>query len=175
MAKVILVSGDKTKIETSLAAIQHCELIKNALSHDEDSPDVPDTEVLGPVEIDRIDGDTLTQVVAFLEQQAVNPMKELSDPIANTFDDNVPQEFYNTFVDQMGQEGLFRVREAANFMMIPQLINLTNLWLTFHLEGKTVDEIHEILGIPRLSEEEERQARQEHPWLFDEAEIAEHQ
>ena len=57
------------------------------------------------------------------------------------FDDNVPQEWYRNYVSTMDLPMMFAVREASNFMDIKPLHYLTNVWLTFQLMGKSVDEV----------------------------------
>jgi S-phase kinase-associated protein 1 len=80
------------------------------------------------------------------------------------------QEWYQDFVDDKNlgsRDMLFDLLTAANFMGIKELLDLTCLKVTFQLTGKNAEEIREILRLPELTPEEERQAREEHKWIFE--------
>jgi S-phase kinase-associated protein 1 len=80
------------------------------------------------------------------------------------------QKWYQDFVDDKNlgsRDMLFDLLTAANFMGIKELLDLTCLKVTFQLTGKNAEEIREILRLPELTPEEERQAREEHKWIFE--------
>jgi Skp1 family, dimerisation domain len=79
------------------------------------------------------------------------------------------QEWYADFVssDNMTQAMLFEILTAANYMGIKQLLDLACLKVTFQLQGKSAEEIRVILNLPELTPEEEAQARESHPWIFE--------
>jgi S-phase kinase-associated protein 1 len=80
------------------------------------------------------------------------------------------QEWYQDFVDDKNlgsRDMLFDLLTAANFMGIKELLDLTCLKVTFQLTGKNAEEIREILRLPELTAEEEKQAREEHKWIFE--------
>jgi S-phase kinase-associated protein 1 len=80
------------------------------------------------------------------------------------------QPWYQEFVSEEnlgGQDMLFDLLTAANFMGIKELLDLTCLKVTFQLTGKTAEEIRQILRLPELTPEEEATARQEHRWIFE--------
>jgi S-phase kinase-associated protein 1 len=80
------------------------------------------------------------------------------------------QEWYQDFVDDKNlgsRDMLFDLLTAANFMGIKELLDLTCLKVTFQLTGKNAEEIREILRLPELTPEEEKQAREEHKWIFE--------
>ena len=64
-------------------------------------------------------------------------------------------------------ETLFRVLAAANFMSIRPLLDLCCLEITFNLQGKDAEEIQQYLKLPKLTPEEEADARERHPWIFE--------
>jgi len=51
---------------------------------------------------------------------------------------------------------------------VEPLLDLTCLQVSCQLMGKSAEEIRVILNIPKLTEEEEAKARQDHRWIFDE-------
>ena len=80
------------------------------------------------------------------------------------------QKWYQEFVadENMSQEMLFELLTAANYMGIKALLDLACLKVTFQLNGKSAEEIRQILNLPELTPEEEAQAREEHRWIFEE-------
>ena len=83
------------------------------------------------------------------------------------------QEWYQNFVsdENLGPDNdmLFDLLTAANFMGIKELLDLSCLKVTFQLTGKTAEEIRHILRLPELTHEEEKQAREEHKWIFEDS------
>jgi hypothetical protein len=71
-----LISQDGQKIELPLKAAQLSKLVQNSLPEDEDDPS-------SPYELDllRVGGDCLKQVVAFLIHHAEEPMNEIPVPL----------------------------------------------------------------------------------------------
>lgn len=53
------------------------------------------------------------------------------------------------------------------YILTEPLLDLTCLQVSCQLMGKTADEIRNILNIPNMTAEEERDARRDHPWIFD--------
>ena len=47
------------------------------------------------------------------------------------------------------------------------LLDLTCLQVSFQLMGKSAEEIRNILNIPKMTEQEEKEARANHRWIFD--------
>jgi hypothetical protein len=47
------------------------------------------------------------------------------------------------------------------------LLDLTCLQVSCQLMGKSADEIRNILNIPQMTEQEEKDARRDHRWIFD--------
>ena len=83
------------------------------------------------------------------------------------------QKWYQDFVsdDNLGPDNdmLFDLLTAANFMGIKELLDLSCLKVTFQLTGKNAEEIRQILRLPELTPEEEKQAREEHKWIFEDS------
>ena len=79
------------------------------------------------------------------------------------------QVWYQDFVadEKMDRDMLFELLTASNFMGIKPLLDLTCLKVTFQLTGKNAEEIREILRLPKMTPEEEAQAREEHKWIFE--------
>eukprot|EP00529_Nitzschia_sp_RCC80_P036447 CAMPEP_0113482240 /NCGR_PEP_ID=MMETSP0014_2-20120614/22817_1 /TAXON_ID=2857 /ORGANISM="Nitzschia sp." /LENGTH=191 /DNA_ID=CAMNT_0000375751 /DNA_START=120 /DNA_END=695 /DNA_ORIENTATION=+ /assembly_acc=CAM_ASM_000159 len=137
---------------------------------DDDNNNNKSNDKMVTVEVSRVRGKCLGKVVEFLCHYAEEPMKEIPTPLGgSSFNEVMDQEWYQTFVadDNLGQDMLFDMLTAANFMGIKELLDLTCLKVTFQLTGKSAEEIRQILRLPELTPEEEATARQEHRWIFE--------
>jgi hypothetical protein len=56
----------------------------------------------------------------------------------------VTNPWYQSFVSSLDRTMLFRVMAAANFMEIPALLDLTCIWCTFQIHGKTPEEVRRV-------------------------------
>lgn len=162
-----LISSDNEVVLLPRSAANIAVLVANALNLEDEEEERKEYD---PVTMERVDTKALKEVVKFLILNRDTPMQEIGDPsshpIPSTFVETVPQECFREYVEALGLDLMYRVRKAANFMGIESLYLLTNVWLTFHLMGKSVEEMHEILYIPVMTEEQAAQARLDHPWLF---------
>jgi hypothetical protein len=61
----------------------------------------------------------------------------------SSFIENIPQDWYRNFCSPENTDlpSLFAIREAADYLMIKPLVNLTNVWLTFQVIGKSTAEV----------------------------------
>lgn len=165
---ITLISRDDVKFYVPRSCAGGSRLVADALCFDdEEDDDEPAVDGYKDVEIQRVLSPTLAKVVEFLRHYPIDPMVPIGEVVRNTFEENVPQEWYRNYVDSMELCMMFAVREASNFMDIKPLLYLTNVWLTFQLMGKNVDEMHEMLNIPKMTEEDEANARREHTWIFE--------
>jgi hypothetical protein len=152
---IILKSSDGVDIEISIAAAKLANLVRDALDF-EDEIDL--TKEYEPVDCARVASKTLNDISHYLTYYSTTPMIAIADPtkevIPATYDEVVPQEWYRTYMDALELDGMWRVRSAALYMGIEPLTNLTNTWLAFHLMDKNVDQMHDILNIPKMTAEE---------------------
>lgn len=158
---VTLKSKEGESFEVPAAAAELSSLVRDSI-HD-------DTDV-DAVEVMRVGSTCLGKVVEFLRHYQEEPMEDIPTPLgASNFREIVKQEWYQTFVEREEREALFDLLTAANYMGIKQLLDLTCLKVTFELAGKNAEEIRQILNLPQLTKEEERKARQDHKWIFEDA------
>lgn len=85
----------------------------------------------------------------------------------NAIDEIVTQEWYRCFIKEMPREMVFQIVNAANYMDIPTLLNLSCLKVSVDLMDKSAEDIRKVLNLPKMTEEEERKAREEHSWIFE--------
>lgn len=156
---ITLRSKDNKMFTLSVAAANLSDLVNDSMTDD---------DMEGPVDVLRVNSDTLDQVVKFLTHFQEEPMTEIPTPLNGTsFNEIVQQEWYKSFLEHSEREQVFDLLTAANYMGIKPLLDLTCLKVTFELTGKSAEEIRTILNLPELSPEEEAKARQEHRWIFE--------
>jgi hypothetical protein len=146
-----LTTSDGLAIEISVKAAAHSELIKDAFGLGEDDENMEQDLVL---DCPRLAFQTLESVVKYLEYYAETPMKAIPDPttetVPPTLAEVVPQTWYLEFVVGLGVALMWRVRSAAHYLGIEPLTKLVNVWLAFHLMNKSLEEMNEILNMPKL-------------------------
>jgi len=158
-----LTSKEGESFELPYAAARLSQTVKDACGGDDDDETPEDVEIL------KVGTPCLEKVVEFLKHHHTEPLSEIKTPLEdNTFEGVVKQKWYQDFVKGVDQPMLFDLVTAANFMAIQPLLDLTCLQVSCQLMGKSAEEIRVILNIPKLTEEEEAKARQEHRWIFDE-------
>jgi len=125
-----LIPGDDgPAVELPRSAAEACILVNNALSlDDEDEP----ASSYDDVRVERVGEKPLQSIVKFLIHFRDEEMIAIADPfsgaagdlmpevVLRTFEENVPQEWYRTFADSIGEdlEHFYAVRSAANFVDI---------------------------------------------------------
>jgi S-phase kinase-associated protein 1 len=78
------------------------------------------------------------------------------------------QEWYKEFAHALSQnKTLFEVLTAANYMNIKPLLDLACLEITFKLTGMSAEQVRVYLNLPQLTAEQEAEARERHPWIFE--------
>lgn len=160
---VKIVSRDGREFFISKEAAEKSELIREAVDLEHDEPGKV-------VDVPKVDGDVLAKVVEFLEHSVKEPMNEIAKPLqGNSVEEIVEQTWYVEYINGMDESLVFKVMSAANFMHIDKLIDLVCLWCTFKIQGRSAEEIRQFLKIPKMTPEEEEQARKDHRWIFEDA------
>ena len=148
-----------------------------------------------PIMIPRVNGEILQLIIDFLlHYHYVKPMPAVPQPIVgDTFHEVMTDAWYQQYIttattttamattrnectnpdypeendNHHHKNTIFSLLEAANFMEISPLIDLTCLWCTFQISGRSTEDIRLFLNLPALTGDELAQARAEHPWIFD--------
>jgi hypothetical protein len=107
-----------------------------------------------PIVIPRVNGEILQMIIDFLmHYKYVNPMPKIQQPIVgDSFHDVMTDVWYQQYItqkysdhDDINKDGhkniVFQILEAANFMEISPIIDLTCLWCTFQISGKSTEEV----------------------------------
>eukprot|EP00591_Stephanopyxis_turris_P005108 CAMPEP_0195516308 /NCGR_PEP_ID=MMETSP0794_2-20130614/7071_1 /TAXON_ID=515487 /ORGANISM="Stephanopyxis turris, Strain CCMP 815" /LENGTH=190 /DNA_ID=CAMNT_0040644869 /DNA_START=99 /DNA_END=671 /DNA_ORIENTATION=+ len=175
--KVTLVSKSGGKFELAKEIAEQAQLIRNiiAVPNDGDgggsgsgsgsgSDDAAAGNVEVPVRV--VEDDILAKVISFMTHHFDNPMQEIEKPIpSDKMEDIASDPFDRVFVD-VGQETLFNLISAANFLDIPPLLDLTCAKVATMLKGKTPEQVKEAFNIEgAFTPEEEAKVNGENPWL----------
>ena len=169
--KLTLLSSDGVEFSISLHHLAPCRLIQDATEEEnEDNYNAenydPTSSKPNPIPILNVTSDSLSNVVTFLTHYSVEPICIEKPFLGETLEDIVKQEWYLHFIQNLSQENLFKLANAANYMDIAPLYDLCMLQVSILFMDKTPDEIRSMLGMRTLTPEEELRAREEFPWLF---------
>lgn len=163
MKTISLESSDGKIFKLFLHETLPSKLIAGAIE-DED-----DNEEQTVIPLVNVSSETLDHVTIFLKQYAIEPMKHIGQPsLGSSFNENINQEFYRKFILDKSSDMVFKLANAANYLDIPPLLDLTCLKVSFDLMDKSAEEIRVLLKLPKLTKEEEERARDDHPWMFEE-------
>lgn len=167
--KLTLLSSDGVEFSLSHHHLAPCRLIQDAMEEENDDDNEnydPTSSKPNPIPILNVTADSLSNVVTFLTHYSVEPICIEKPFQGETLEDIVKQERYRHFIQNLSQENLFKLANAANYMDIAPLYDLCMLQVSILFMDKTPDEIRSMLGLPTLTPEEELRAREEFPWLF---------
>ncbi|KAL7462266.1 hypothetical protein ACHAXS_005463 [Conticribra weissflogii] len=162
--EIRLVSRDGKEFTLPYSGAKLSKLVENALDGKGDDADVEERTV----QIPKVEEECLSKVVEYLKHYQEEPMDEIRTPLEeNTFEGNIKQQWYREFLEGMDDPLLFELVTAANFMEIQPLLDICCLKVSSLLMGKSAEEIRSFLNIPKMTPEEEAEAREKHRWIFD--------
>jgi S-phase kinase-associated protein 1 len=106
----------------------------------------------------------LGKVVKYMSYHATNPAKEIDKPLKSANMSEVVDKWDAEFVD-VGQELLFELILAANYMDIKPLLDLTCAKVASLIKGKNPEQIRKTFNIQNdFSPDEEEAVRAENKW-----------
>lgn len=151
--------SDSDKVRISRKGAEMSRLIKEMLEEDEeDTPDIP---------LPNVSKEALRKVVEFCEKHAEDPMQPIIRPIKSVNMKEVAGEWDANFIE-LEDRALFDIILAANYLDIPDLLDLGCAKIASIIKNKTPDEIKERFNIDKNSTpEEDEQVRRENPWIFE--------
>ncbi|XP_006658838.1 SKP1-like protein 11 [Oryza brachyantha] len=86
---------------------------------------------------------------------------------ADTADEEGLKAWDKDFINGLDKDSIFKVIMASNYLYIDVLLDLACKKIADMIRGKTPEEIREAFNIRNdLTEEEEKEIRQEHAWAF---------
>lgn len=151
-------NGDKYGV--SLEAAKISKLAANQLEDDDSMADVY---------VPNVDFETVREIAEFLEMFAKDPFPTIPVPLPHSDFDLLLPEPYVALMKAMPNKKVFRMLQAADFMVIDPLIELTASYIASQCKGKTPDQIRILFNLENeLTDEEKALVEEENAWQNDE-------
>ena len=145
--KLVLVSSDNQKIEIDSESAQKSHLLKGLMTDFNSSQD--------PIPIPDIKADILNKVVEYLTYYKGKNPKDIPKPMPSANLSEIIDEWDVKFINSIELDSVFDLINAANYMDIPSLLDLSCAKIASLLKGKTAQEIRTMFNIEcDLTEEE---------------------
>jgi S-phase kinase-associated protein 1 len=131
------------------------ELVKTMAEGDANETNIPLPNVKGAI---------LEKVIEYMTYHNDNPPKEIEKPLKSAIMTEVVSKWDAQFVE-VGQETLFELILAANYMDIKPLLDLTCAKVASMIKGKTPEQIRKTFNIKNdFLPAEEEAVRAENKW-----------
>ena len=145
--KLVLVSSDNQKIEIDSESAQKSHLLKGLMTDFNSSQE--------PIPIPDIKADILNKVVEYLTYYKGKNPKDIPKPMPSANLSEIIDEWDVKFINGIELDSVFDLINAANYMDIPSLLDLSCAKIAALLKGKTAQEIRTMFNIEcDLTEEE---------------------
>ena len=145
--KLVLVSSDNQKIEIDSESAQKSHLLKGLMTDFNSSQE--------PIPIPDIKADILNKVVEYLTYYKGKNPKDIPKPMSSANLSEIIDEWDVKFINGIELDSVFDLINAANYMDIPSLLDLSCAKIASLLKGKTAQEIRTMFNIEcDLTEEE---------------------
>ena len=149
-ANLVLVSSDNQKIEIDSESAQKSHLLKGLLSDYSNQQE--------PIHLPDIKFDILKKVVEYLTYYKDKTPKDIPKPMPSANLSEVIDEWDVNFINSIELDNVFDLINAANYMDIPSLLDLSCAKIASLTKGKTAQEIRTMFNIEcDLTEEELRE------------------
>ena len=157
--KVILISSDGEKIETSAKAVMRSTLIKDSIQDCRDD--------IIEFTANNVKGNILKKIVEYLEHYKDTEPKEIERPLPSQNFKECVDEFDFNFTE-IDLDMIFEIILASNYLDIKPLLELASAKVASILKGKTTEEIRRTFGITNeFTPEEEQQIIEENKWCME--------
>ena len=157
--KVILISSDGEKIETSAKAAMRSTLIKDSIQDCRDD--------IIEFTANNVKGNILKKIVEYLEHYKDTEPKEIERPLPSQNFKECVDEFDFNFTE-VDLDMLFEIILASNYLDIKPLQELASAKVASILKGKTIEEIRRTFAITNdFTPEEEQQIIEENKWCME--------
>ena len=157
--KVILISSDGEKIETSAKAAMRSTLIKDSIQDCRDD--------IIEFTANNVKGNILKKIVEYLEHYKDTEPKEIERPLPSQNFKECVDEFDFNFTE-IDLDMIFEIILASNYLDIKPLLELASAKVASILKGKTTEEIRRTFAITNeFTPEEEQQIIEENKWCME--------
>ena len=138
-ANLVLVSSDNQKIEIDSESAQKSHLLKGLMTDFNSSQE--------PIPIPDIKADILNKVVEYLTYYKGKNPKDIPKPMPSANLSEIIDEWDVKFINGIELDSVFDLINAANYMDIPSLLDLSCAKIASLLKGKTAQEIRTMFNI----------------------------
>lgn len=155
--KLVSYEGDEFVVNKCTASMSTVILnIVEVMTDEEDTIPLPNIKT-----------QILKKVIEYMEYHALNPPEEIPKPLSSSNLQDVVCAWDFDFVNT-DKETLYELIEAANYLDVKPLLDLTCGKIASMMKDKTTEEIREEFGIANdFTREEEKQIREENRWCGD--------
>ena len=121
------------------------------------------------METPTISSNTLSKVIEFCEQYSKDPMTSIQLPLSTSKIEDIVQEWYADYLQNLDWEFLLKLVDAANFLDIKPMLHLCCLGVVSRIVGKSADEVRPMFGISnpvdgQWSVEQMEEVQRENEW-----------
>jgi len=157
MDVVVLQSADQELFEVSTAVASQSVLVR----------ELADEMVVGEQEeipLPNVSSEMLAKVIEFCEHNLEEPLEDFEKPLVSSNLEDFISTWYVSFVD-MDQKKVFELIAAANYMDVPQLLDLACAKVAADLKAMPEADRIAKFGPPvQLTPEQEQQVRDANKW-----------
>ena len=144
---LVLLSSDNQKIEIDSESAQKSNLLKGSIGDFNTQQE--------PIQLPDIKYDILKKIVEYLTHYKDKTPKDIPKPMPFSDLSKVLDEWDVNFINGIELDNIFDLINAANYMDIPSLLDLSCAKIASLMKGKTIQEIKTMFNIEcDLTEEE---------------------
>jgi S-phase kinase-associated protein 1 len=158
--QIEIITNDQQKFLLDRDAILMSGLVTDMLAdEDEDSEDIPS------IPVPNVDSKCMEKVEEYVKHHWNNRAKKIEQPLRATFNELI-SEWDQKFLEKIDQELLMKLLMAANYLHIPDLLDLTCAKAASMIKGKSPQQVCDMLGIENTyTEEEIEKINEENRWV----------
>ena len=139
-----LVSSDGVTFSVPVRIANLSKLVSTMTSEDfVDSDD----EHMEDIPILRVRSQVLDMIVGFMIHYDIDPMETINKPLVSNNIGDVVQHWYAVFIEHLDEDMLFDLVNAANYMHIQPLLELTCAGVALSINCKTTVEVNEVFHL----------------------------
>lgn len=160
--QIPLKSMDGQSFTVPFSVAKMFEFFKEDMIGDDDDDD----EEMQPFDVPKITGPVLQKVIDFCTHYQTEEMKTIPQPLKTLEMKDYVQDWYANYIDNVDIEMLMKLIEAANYIHIQPLLDLTCAKVAAIMRANVPDRTREIFGIENdFTEEEMKKIIAENEWI----------
>jgi S-phase kinase-associated protein 1 len=138
---VNLVSRDGVTFSVPIKVAKMSQFI-NIMTDEMDDDEMDDDE-MEDIPILRVRSQVLSMIVDFMNHYDIDPMETIEKPLVSNNIGDVVQHWYAVFIERLDEDVLYSLVNAANYMHIQPLLELTCAGVAISINGKTTAEVND--------------------------------